>query len=61
MVPRHPPRAPADPPPATVWTALAADHQERVVRLLAHLACTLAHAQATRPKEVVDADAAGHP
>jgi len=41
----------AGPPPLTVWTALAAEQQERVIRLLAHLACALATSSAIPAKE----------
>ncbi len=56
--PSHDPALPLtvnDPPPATVWTALAVEQQEQVIRLLAHLACTFAATSALLPKEPVHA------
>jgi hypothetical protein len=41
----------AGPPPPTVWTALAAEQQERVIRLLAHLACAVVVSPTVPAKE----------
>jgi hypothetical protein len=55
MVHSHPapdrPLGLADPPPTTVWTALATEQQERVIHLLAQLACALAALPAIPAKE----------
>jgi hypothetical protein len=45
------PLAGGDARPATIWATLATEYQERVVRLLAQLACTLATTSATPAKE----------
>jgi len=37
--------------PMHVWDALAAEQQERVIRLLAHLACALATAPLAPPRQ----------
>lgn len=55
QVPARPLRT-VDPPPATVWTALAIEQQEQVIRLLAQLACTFASTPAVLPKEPDHAD-----
>ena len=39
------------PIPAHVWDALAAEQQERVIRLMAHLACALATAPLAPPRQ----------
>jgi hypothetical protein len=52
------PQPPADGPlcgsdarPTAIWAALATEYQERVIRLLAQLACTLATTPAAPAKE----------
>ncbi len=45
------PDAVAPPIPAHVWDALAAEQQERVIRLMAHLACALATAPLAPPSQ----------
>jgi hypothetical protein len=37
--------------PTQVWGALATEQQERVIHLLAHLACRVALAPCTRPPQ----------
>jgi hypothetical protein len=42
-----------NPSPTQVWGALAIEQQERVIHLLAHLACRVALAPLTRSSEEV--------
>ena len=49
-VPDQPPSVAGLPPP-TVWTALASEQQERVIRLLAHLACAVVVSPTVPAKE----------
>ena len=42
-----------NPSPTQVWGALATEQQERVIHLLAHLACRLALAPVTCPPQEV--------
>ena len=55
------PDAVAPPIPAHVWDALAAEQQERVIRLMAHLACALATAPlAPSTQETCHVDSSRH-
>ena len=56
------PQSPAEGPlcggdarPAAIWAALATESQERVIRLLAQLACTLATTPVAHTKEAAHA------
>lgn len=46
--------------PTAIWAALATEYQERVIRLLAHLACTLATTPEAPAKESTHAGRSRH-